>query len=150
MLGDLGLLGAREPGEVNPRRQLSHRRQGPVQANPCLVPQRDQLAMVFGTSCDQVGGPKGFHWWQLTHHLVELCEPSSQCQEAAASGANFPCFRAGIPTKKITSQLRDRFKLYKSKRKLHRWVVRTIDYSYDNFWTMSFGKFQLLTNGIVP
>ena len=81
-----------------------------------------------------------------THHLAI----ERNIEIAAASGANFPCFRAGIPTKKIMSQLRDRFKLYKSKRKLHRWVERTIEYAYDNFWTSSYAKFQLLTNGIVP
>jgi len=25
-----------------------------------------------------------------------------------------------------------------------------IDYAYENFWTTTYAKFQLLTNGIVP
>ena len=31
-----------------------------------------------------------------------------------------------------------------------RWVVTTIEYAYDNFWTNSYAKYQLLTNAIVP
>jgi hypothetical protein len=28
-------------------------------------------------------------------------------------------------------------------------VIRMVDYAYDNFWTTTYAKFQLLTNGIV-
>ena len=54
--------------------------------------------------------------------------------------------------KKVLSQLRHRLKLnQKPKRhQLTRFVNQMIDYAYDNFWTNSYAKFQLLTNGVVP
>jgi phosphatidylinositol kinase/protein kinase (PI-3 family) len=83
-----------------------------------------------------------------------------------ASGAKFPCLiqadpldplnAASLvgggkrPSKRIISQLRLRFRLYKSKHKLRRYTLMLIDYAYDNFWTITYAKFQLLTNGVVP
>ena len=32
---------------------------------------------------------------------------------------------------------------------VRRVVVRMIEYAYENFWTNTYAKFQLLTNGIV-
>ena len=83
-----------------------------------------------------------------------------------ASGAKFPCLiqadpldplnAASLvgggkrPSKRIISQLRLRFRLYKSKHKLRRYTLMLIDYAYENFWTITYAKFQLLTNGVVP
>ena len=69
----------------------------------------------------------------------------------AASGARFPFLRQmTLPRKRLLQLLRRRFKLYKSEAKLRRYAICLIDEAYDNFWTRTYAKFQLLTNGIPP
>ena len=69
----------------------------------------------------------------------------------AASGARFPCLRLiTMPRKRMLQLLRRRFKSYKSAFKLRRYANSMIDEAYDNFWTRTYAKFQLLTNGIPP
>ena len=52
--------------------------------------------------------------------------------------------------KRILQLLRRRFMLYKSPLKMRRYVLAMIEDAYENFWTRTFAKFQLLTNGIPP
>jgi len=79
------------------------------------------------------------HWENILHN-VEIF---------AACGARFPCLTF-TPSKRIIKLLRQRFKLHKSKQQFRRYVISIIDYAYDNFWTNTYAKFQLLTNGVVP
>ena len=81
--------------------------------------------------------------WEVIVRNVEI---------VVASGPRFPflSMTAGPSSTRIISLLRQRFKLNKSKQQLRRYVVAMIDYAYDNFWTNTYAKFQLLTNNIVP
>ena len=93
-----------------------------------------------------------------THH--ELI--TRDVEVIAASGARFPFLKdvvelGGFEVKGLTKSkkrilqlLRRRFKLYKSPQKLRAYVLTMIDEAYDNFWTRTYAKFQLLTNGIPP
>lgn len=65
-----------------------------------------------------------------------------------AAHAQFP-FIVNAKRKTVLTQLRRRFLLYKSKKKVRKYVLRIIEYAYENFWTNTYAKFQLLTNGIV-
>lgn len=58
-------------------------------------------------------------------------------------------FLLNLNRKTILRNLRRRFLLYKNKKKIRKAVIRMVDYAYDNFWTTTYAKFQLLTNGIV-
>ena len=82
----------------------------------------------------------------------------------AASGARFPFLQQEVQIrgyhvrrpfkskgkKNMLMLLRRRFKLYKSPQKLRGYVLSMIEEAYDNFWTRTYAKFQLLTNGIPP
>ena len=48
----------------------------------------------------------------------------------------------------IIKLLRRRFLLRKSPAKVRKFAASMVDYAYDNFWTVTYSKFQLLTNGI--
>ena len=98
--------------------------------------------------------------------LRELSAPagSAAARQAtlAASGARFPFLKEAIEIRgfqvkslskskrRILQLLRRRFKLYKSDKKLRSYAMTMIDDAYDNFWTRTYAKFQLLTNGIPP
>jgi phosphatidylinositol kinase/protein kinase (PI-3 family) len=73
-------------------------------------------------------------------HRAHIAAGSTQLSQLAQRSAN----------NRVLSQLRHRFRLYKSKHKLRRYTLMLIDYAYENFWTTTYAKFQLLTNGIVP
>ena len=73
-------------------------------------------------------------------HRAHIAAGSTQLSQAAQRSAN----------NRVLSQLRHRFRLYKSKHKLRRYTLNLIDYAYENFWTTTYAKFQLLTNGIPP
>ena len=78
------------------------------------------------------------------------------------AGARFPFLREEIDIggykvkslanskKRLLQLLRRRFVLYKSPPKRRAFVVAMIEEAYDNFWTRTYAKFQLLTNGIPP
>ena len=81
----------------------------------------------------------------------------------AASGARFPFLKEvtqlggfqvkttwRMSKKRILFLLRRRFKLYKSPVKLRLYCNSLIEDAYENFWTRTYAKFQLLTNGIPP
>ena len=81
------------------------------------------------------------NWQPITQNVEIVC----------ASRVRFPFLAApGASPKTILTQLRRRFKLFKNKAQTRRWVVWMVEYAFDNLWTTTYGKFQLLTNGIVP
>ena len=89
---------------------------------------------------------KGLQALQVHHELF-----LRDVEVLAASGARFPCLRLiTMPRKRMLQLLRRRFKIYKSAFKLRRYANSMIDEAYDNFWTRTYAKFQLLTNGIPP
>ena len=93
-----------------------------------------------------------------THHELIMRD----VEVIAASGARFPFLKTNVEVggvefktlskskKRILQLLRRRFKLYKSPQKLRSYALTMIDDAYDNFWTRTYAKFQLLTNGIPP
>ena len=93
-----------------------------------------------------------------THHELIMRD----VEVIAASGARFPFLKTNVEVggvefktlskskKRILQLLRRRFMLYKSPHKLRVLAVSMIDDAYDNFWTRTYAKFQLLTNGIPP
>ena len=52
--------------------------------------------------------------------------------------------------KRMLQLLRRRFLLFKNPQKLRSFCNAMIEDAYDNFWTRTYAKFQLLTNGIPP
>ena len=93
-----------------------------------------------------------------THHALIMRD----VEVIAASGARFPFLNENIKLrgfkiktlsnakKRILQLLRRRFQLYKSPPKLRKYALALIEDAYDNFWTRTYAKFQLLTNGIPP
>ena len=61
-----------------------------------------------------------------------------------------PSYRVNKSRARILKLLRSRFKLYKSGLNLRLHANNMIEDAYDNFWTRTYAKFQLLTNGIPP
>ena len=92
------------------------------------------------------------------HHALILRD----VELIAASGARFPFLKEVVELggfqmktlskskKRILQLLRRRFKLYKSPQKLRSFALMMIEDAYENFWTRTYAKFQLLTNGIPP
>lgn len=78
-----------------------------------------------------------------SHALVLACK---QC--SAEVGLYTTLGALTLESRKIYP-LRRRFLLYKTKKKIRKEVLRMVEYAYDNFWTTTYAKFQLLTNGIV-
>ena len=95
-----------------------------------------------------------------THHALIVRD----IEVIVASGATFPFLQgATVPEqgrmqfrtlskskRAILRLLRRRFKLYKSPQKLQSYANALIEEAYENFWTRTYAKFQLLTNGIPP
>ncbi|KAL1508669.1 hypothetical protein AB1Y20_004765 [Prymnesium parvum] len=80
----------------------------------------------------------GKHWAQIVRNVEMI----------VAARPQFP-FIVNGKRKTVLTQLRRRFLLYKSKKQIRKFVIRMIEYAYENFWTNTYAKFQLLTNGIV-
>ena len=119
-----------------------------MQTHHLAIERNIELAAVAGATfpCFKMGGTPRDSSPPLAPRIAS---PQRRPPCSAPTRARLPV-QSGLSTKKMMSQLRDRFKLYKSSRKLRRWVVREIEYAYDSFWTNSYAKFQLLTNGIMP
>ena len=97
-------------------------------------PQWDEFIELMVAGVQAVGK----HWSPIMRNVEML----------VAARAEFP-FIVNVKRKTVLTQLRRRFLLYKSKKKVRKYVIRMVEYAYENFWTNTYAKFQLLTNGIV-